>query len=323
MLKTPSKLADKLDSFVESLTKKIDSMSGERAMRTPRQRRDAAAARYEKHNLELARDAASALAAGHRAGIVPESLHKYKTMVDICGATRVRSAGGNSGYYAEIYPDHGNYYDTSPSAVALREFVAGGTDSSDLEARKAAQELENKLSRARSFDIPGFFPTPDHVIDIMFSGICLRDESVLEPEAGIGSIADRARAEGATVVCIERAPQLHDILIAKGHNAICADFLEFEPKPLVSTVLMNPPFENNQDVEHVMHAAKFIEPGGILRAILPSSAVSYGESKIRKRQAFSEWIDNHGGYWTQLPDQSFRNAFRSTNINCVMLTIRL
>ena len=320
MLTTTNKMADKLDALAESLESKIESLDRDRAMRTPKQRKQASYTRYEKHNLESARDAMVALANGHRNGTIPSSLLGYKTISGISEATKVRMTGG-TGYYSEVYPDHGNYYDTSPEAVALRAFVSGAVNDEEIAKRKASQELELKLSQARSIDIPGFFPTPDNIIGMMVFGMGLSGATVLEPSAGIGSIADVARDMGATVVCIERLHSLCEILEAKGHNTICDDFLNYTPAPLFDFVLMNPPFEKNQDIEHVMHAARFLVPGGTIKAIMPSSAMRHGESGQKKRQEFAAWVDQHSSYWTSLPDGSFKNAFRSTGVNCAMLTL--
>ncbi len=37
---------------------------------------------------------------------------------------------------------------------------------------------------------------------------------------------------------------------------------------------MNPPFSRQQDIRHVMHAAKFLKPGGRLVAVMGASAIS-------------------------------------------------
>lgn len=79
---------------------------------------------------------------------------------------------------------------------------------------------------------------------------------VLEPSAGGGALAKALRTRGAHVACIERDPGLAASLRADGFPTACGDFLSVEPKPF-DLVVINPPYENNADVEHVLHSLEF------------------------------------------------------------------
>lgn len=84
---------------------------------------------------------------------------------------------------------------------------------------------------------------------------------VLEPSAGLGNIADAITPWGASIECIEidggRAAHLGGI----GFETMHTDFLSV-PAPVYDTesfdlVLGNPPYENGQDLEHVLHSLAF------------------------------------------------------------------
>lgn len=100
---------------------------------------------------------------------------------------------------------------------------------------------------------------------------------VLEPSAGAGALVDACFEAGAsTVVACEIQKDLAEELALKqfGEGGRLGpvwhgDFLLMEPQPRFDRVVMNPPFNKNQDVKHVAHALKFLKPeGGILVAIM-------------------------------------------------------
>lgn len=108
---------------------------------------------------------------------------------------------------------------------------------------------------------------------------------------------------------------LFEILQRKGHKGIKTDFLLLEPFVVYDFVLMNPPFEKLQDIEHVRHAYKFLKPGGQLRAIM-SPVFTFRENC----REFREWVEDLG-YWEKLPDGSFKTAFNATSVACVYVEV--
>lgn len=147
--------------------------------------------------------------------------------------------------------------------------------------------------------IPGFFPTPPLLVEEMIRLADLAPGmTVLEPSAGKGDIADAvAQIVGqSNLVCIETNLSLFDILIAKGHNAWRRDFLaddterpsasDVYPDPF-DRILMNPPFENGQDIAHVQRAYELLKPGGILVAIVCANVATREDKKYK---AFREWL---------------------------------
>lgn len=111
-----------------------------------------------------------------------------------------------------------------------------------------------------------------------------RYTSVLEPSAGDGALVRAALRRGCReVTAIENDPaavEMLDLLAqrveSRGNATMTVqvqDFFDARPAgKLYDVVLMNPPFANAQEVEHVFHAWTFVKPGGRLVAIMSSGA---------------------------------------------------
>lgn len=115
---------------------------------------------------------------------------------------------------------------------------------------------------------PGFPPPPDASMSQFDTPNAIaqrmamwadveRGMRVLEPSAGLGNLAGAARQIGADVRCIEWSRARADWLARSGFNVTQANFLEVPRGERFDLVLMNPPFENGQDLEHVLHALNF------------------------------------------------------------------
>lgn len=99
---------------------------------------------------------------------------------------------------------------------------------------------------------------------------------VLEPSAGRGALADACLAAGARDVhCFEQNPEYVDVLL-ETYPTTHGDFLRFQPSRLYERIVMNPPFTKNQDIAHVRHALKWLEPNGILVAIMLNNQTRKG-----------------------------------------------
>lgn len=200
---------------------------------------------------------------------------------------------------------------------ALREYVQyrGGTKQADP-VKVMERELVGK-------NIPGFFPTPPTLAREMVdrAGI-VAGMSVLEPSAGKGDLADAVKETQPDVklTLIEPSGALTKILAAKGYEVTAgADFLRFEGESF-DRVVMNPPFENGQDIDHVRHAYGLLKPGGKLVAIM-SEGPFFQTSK--KATEFRAWLESVNGTSEKNPDGSFAadDAFRQTGVNTRMVEI--
>ena len=137
------------------------------------------------------------------------------------------------------------------------------------------------------------------------------EDIVLEPSAGLGFLAEAAREKVAAVHCVEIQPELADILEMKGFDVVRGDFLETNITKPVNKILMNPPFENRQDLQHIQRAFEVLPEKGRLVAIATVSITRYGV----------DWLKR---VWARIepnPDDAFRSAFRPASVRTVTIVI--
>lgn len=162
--------------------------------------------------------------------------------------------------------------------------------------------------------LPGFFPTPRAVIEEMLSYAELEPgHHVLEPSCGKGDIVKAILAEedNLQVRAIERNHTLAEVLSAKELVVEFGDFLEHEGK--YDRVVMNPPFEQGADIEHVRHAYSCLKPGGILVSVMSEGSFQRSDKKAVQ---FQRWYGALGGWSVKLPEDAFKGveAFRQTGV---------
>lgn len=150
-----------------------------------------------------------------------------------------------------------------------------------------------------------FYPTPE---SLARDAVALAEDGAvpgmnwLEPSAGQGGLADLMPKDDTACIEISR---LHcNILEAKGHSVVHADFLAFQPqfKPY-DRIVMNPPFSEGRWQAHVEHAAGMLAPSGKLVAIVPASAKDKYE------------LDGFDISWSEVYD----NAFATASVSVVIL----
>lgn len=323
-----SRFREMADGMQRTIDSKLDT-SGNRLTNTPKRQAQASSARCDGENLQAAQFALRILADRWEAGTIPPELASITTKKQVEEMTARKLSDRNSGYYS-YYTLSDEYRDNTPQAIALRALVAGGSTETEADRleKKRQIEIDAAIAKLRFSKIDGFFPTPPAVVAEMIDRARLSPGlRVLEPSAGIGNIADAVRAEGCQVECCERIHTLAEVLELKGHATVTGDFLEKYSDDLVGCdpprfdrVLMNPPFENAQDADHVRHAFAQLKPGGRLVAIM--SAGTFSRSR-RKEEDFREWLDCVGGRVDDLPAGSFegKDAFRETGIACKIVVI--
>lgn len=161
----------------------------------------------------------------------------------------------------------------------------------------------------------GYFPTPKEVAVKMAAHADLYNYSiVLEPSAGTGHIADIVKSLVSQVHVIELDEQRRGVLVGKGYKVVGEDFLKFNTKYL--RILLNPPFENGQDVEHVEHAFDLLQEGGICVAIMAESVFFRDDSKYKN---FRDDILDQYGYAESLPRGAFKASGTMVNAKMVVL----
>jgi hypothetical protein len=237
--------------------------------------------------------------------------------------SRARAAGYKVWHFDHCLTDYQRLQsmhceDAHELRMALRELVPHlARVAGDDPVKRAEDEL-----RGRKLD--GFFPTPRAIVERMLNVADIQPtHRVLEPSCGSGSILDCLRREypDVDITAIEQNRTLQGVLTAKGYGDIVRyeDFLEFRDGEF-TRVLMNPPFENCADIEHIRHAYDLLAPGGRVVAIASEHGFF---ARDQRSEDFRSWLDDLGAELEELPDDAFlgADAFRQTGVKTRMIVI--
>jgi hypothetical protein len=159
-----------------------------------------------------------------------------------------------------------------------------------------------------------FYPTPDHVIEMMVSGLELAGKTVLEPSAGSGKIVDFVKIFGADVVACELHPELMTISGSKA-RIIKPDFFDVAKEEIshIDFIIMNPPFSNAD--KHIKHAWEIAPEGCQIIALCNVETIKNRYSV--SRTTLGQLIDKNG-HWQNIGDV-FSKADRKTEIDVALV----
>lgn len=171
----------------------------------------------------------------------------------------------------------------------------------------------------------GEFETPDDLADIAAERLWIKSGTnfILEPSAGSGqlirALSRKYKDQCLNVYTVEIQPKHRAALTSWSCCVLTQDFLSIREAiggmATFHYVLMNPPFGNQADIDHVTHAWKFLADGGRLVAIM-SSGFTFRTN--RKSVEFQKLVEAHGS-WEANPEGSFTVA--GTGVNTVMVTL--
>lgn len=172
--------------------------------------------------------------------------------------------------------------------------------------------------KKRNFDQ---FDSPPDVVDMVIARAKIgAGMLVLEPQAGLGFLATEAAQRGAFVETHEIDPMRVEVL--KQNPAVQlvreGDFLLEQPRRIYDRVIMNPPFSKQQDIDHVLHALKFVAPGGILVSVMSAGVLFRTNIKTRK---FRDQIIELGGVFENIPEGAFKSS--GTMVRSVIVKVQL
>jgi hypothetical protein len=287
-----TRLAEKFFKLANGMQKQIDEKLNPATASqnlTRLRARIIASMRREGERLQKIQQALLTLASAAINGDLPESLAKVSSRSHIELLLHYQSfpKGQWDGHLRTIL-----------EKINIRGFEAFDRARSDLlglcedrpetEEEKRAKELKALELDLRLRKEPGFFVTPKAVVDKMLELAAIDPEhTVLEPSAGLGNIADHLPKDQVKV--IEWNSSRNRFLQLKGYDVVGDDFLEHRDR--YDRIIMNPPFENAQDIDHVRHAYECLNQGGRLVSIMSAGPFFRGD---KKAQAFSEWLDDIG-----------------------------
>jgi hypothetical protein len=310
------RIAAKFRQMAETLQKQIDAKRDPGISRqnlTARRARIAASMRAEADHMEETQKILLGLAADHESGNVPPILAGITTKAHV----------ENFRLPASYSFDYGTYKSAGLRTIADIEKAKAATRAyitppdPEVLRKKAIEEKKAELIGAK---IPGFFPTPKPVIaQLIEKADIRRGHRVLEPSAGMGDIADAVAAITGkeNIGTAEINYTLREFLKLKGYSPEW-DFLEMNGE--YDRIVMNPPFEKFQDIDHVQHAHKLLKRGGRLVSIMCESSFFRTD---KKAEAFREWLDQCGGSSEKLEAGAFTGAeaFRQTGTACRIVVI--
>jgi protein-L-isoaspartate O-methyltransferase len=205
---------------------------------------------------------------------------------------------------------------TPDNFASVREQLLSLVKAPD-QGNQAERQVQQMIYNLIGVKIPGYFNTPPAVVERLMSVADIRPgQRVLEPSAGAGDIADAIRAKGVTPDVVEIASSLRKILEAKGYQLVGYDFMEYNGGPY-DRIVMNPPFENAQEIDHVLHAFQLLAPGGRIVSVM-SEGPFFRQDK--KATAFRDFLESFG-YSEPLPAGSFLKSRNSTGVNTRIVVI--
>jgi hypothetical protein len=181
-------------------------------------------------------------------------------------------------------------------------------------------------------DNKDFYPTPDHLINKMISGLdFIYINSILEPSAGKGNIIDKLKAiEKPTysygskkydfdIDCIESDDNLRAILKDKNYRLVYNDFLTYETMKEYDLIIMNPPFSNG--CKHLLKALELQERNGsAIVCLLNAETLKNDYSNDRK--LLNRKLEEYNATIEYL-QESFVDAERSTSVEVALIKVKL
>jgi hypothetical protein len=205
------------------------------------------------------------------------------------------------------------------------------------------EESTSGAERGHARNYGEFFSPPDVVCSVLRrAGLYSRDPMlILEPSAGEGAISKPVAGDLSGIPkalqrkrdlewMTEQRAHIVDVVEVQSRNAkklessglyrkvYNRDFLRMEPNPVYDRILMNPPFDRGRDIDHVLHAHKFLKGDdadayiAVTSVMSASAAYGHGPRQVR----FQKFVEEHGGHFEDLKPRSF--AVVGTNVNTVV-----
>lgn len=186
------------------------------------------------------------------------------------------------------------------------KFDQAKTDGSVLDEKKAYE---------------AFYTPPDLVARMIELADLAPGMSVLEPSAGDGRLAIAAsKIVGIkNTHCIEIRESEATNLRVLGFTSMCMDFVNVEPGAVAlaikyDRVVMNPPFANGADIDHVSQALRMLKQSGRLVAIMSASVKTATGKKIK---SLLELLAGYEWSFRNVPDGAFKES--GTNVSVTIL----
>lgn len=162
-----------------------------------------------------------------------------------------------------------------------------------------AQPYIDRLMGGESVNIKKefqYFGTPEKLADRLVEMADIKKGyRLLEPSAGQGAILEAIDRKFSSTDIEVMAVELMDVnckvLQQKSFSALQMDFLKYEcpDKYMFDRIIANPPFNKNQDIDHIRHMYEVCKSGGRIVTIA-SNSWRFGSQK--KQVEFREWLES-------------------------------
>jgi len=210
------------------------------------------------------------------------------------------------------------------------EYEAANPEAVSMETPAAPYKPKTRKADAKLAEVKGvkvievggvadLFATPEDQVEQMITWAEIEPGSnVLEPSAGTAAILRRlSYIQGIHIYWCEKDLPLKNALAPIYPNFRDYDFMFYQPGPVYDRIVMNPPFSDEQDIQHVAHAWDLLKPGGILVAIVSEHAFFANNARCNK---FRQWLERYEGQNEEIPPEVWRAA--GTAVHSRMIKVR-
>jgi len=319
-IKEKASLCTKFFKLAEGMQTKIDALLAPRESNTPRKMQFAKSALLDAEQHILVQKALFILAEGIKNKNMPDELKTITNKKQLFEILKLESLSDNQGYY-ECYYSTGKLKNPSDIGAFLMLLISAKTPENTFDNK--SREVDILLSAVKFNKIAGYFSTEGKALDILIDSLELKPHHyVLEPEAGSGSIVDKIKPLVKKIDCVEINYSLCEILEKRGFSPNQGDFLAMKAKPIYDRIALNPPFEKDQHINHLMHSIKMLKPNtGLVCCIMPKGAHLKKHSLKNKRfsNLVKKWLDCGIAEIIELPENSFKKV--GTSISTQILKV--
>ena len=184
-------------------------------------------------------------------------------------------------------------------------------------------ELLNEIAGGKKINLKSdfqFFATPSSLCDKIVSLANINQKhAILEPSAGDGAIVKAIARElpGKIVDCFELMG-VNRMILEKNQNVnlIGGDFLAEPVERKYDRIIANPPFKNNQDIDHLYKMYDCLKEGGRVVCI---TSTHWKNSSNKKETDFRNWLDKKSAITEDVDAGMFKES--GTMVPTVIITI--
>lgn len=169
-----------------------------------------------------------------------------------------------------------------------------------------------------------FYATPpelaNYLVSIAIANGLNRDSSVLEPSAGQGAIikAIQERVKTTSRIYYCELMDINRSVLHQIYNTflLCDNFMDIPAATPFDVIIANPPFNKNQDIDHIRKMYEVCKPGGVIVTIASNS---WRQGSQKKQESFRSWIEEVGAEVEDVQAGAFKES--GTNIQSCIIVI--